>query len=580
MEAAAEFVEHAVVAAADRIIIDLAERVSNETEPVEGEGRDVLPGVEDYAVLGEDEAIEELAPSAGCLSPRGVNRQSGEGEAARSIAMTLHLDQVAVLEQGNRKAKERGIRAVAPSDRELIQVVGNSDQHLSIRWGHPQFPTPILVSFVHAKRQLVERQRLWEGLLQDKLRQGPWYVVGDFNLVVSSVSVSHLVRAPSDHAPLHISFASRVVCRSPMFRFLNVWPSKDEFLDMVKTTWQMEVSGSPFYVVWGKLRNVSRTLHLWNKYVFGDVFENVKKGEEVMAAAELRAQSDLSVVAHLELQHAQQRRFQTRIHKIQDSVGDWVKDDEGIGREAVRYFSNLFSAEPVTEFQLLHVIPNLGDDIDNMRLEEVPSLEEVKQVIFDMDGDSSIGSDDFTGKFFTMAWEVVAHDVYRAISRVVGYKVPRYCPFVSHLAFADDVIVFANGGADSLKRVMQILECYQSDFGQLVNVQKSGYLVHPRITVARKRVIERVTHFHKRELPVRYLGAPLFIGRAKEAYYSDLCQKVLDKVLSWKFHLLSFGRKLILIRHVLSSIPIHLLAVGVIPKGTFRLIERVCADFL
>ena len=60
-----------------------------------------------------------------------------------------------------------------------------------------------------------------------------------------SVSVSHLVRAPSDHAPLHISFASRVVCRSPMFRFLNVWPSKDEFLDMVKTTWQMEVSGSP-----------------------------------------------------------------------------------------------------------------------------------------------------------------------------------------------------------------------------------------------------------------------------------------------------------------------------------------------
>ena len=74
-----------------------------------------------------------------------------------------------------------------------------------------------------------------------------------------------------------------------------------------------------------------------------------------------------------------------------------MKDDEGIGREAVRYFSNLFSAEPVTEFQLLHVIPNLGDDIDNMRLVEVPTLEEVKQVIFNMDGDSMLGSDDFTG---------------------------------------------------------------------------------------------------------------------------------------------------------------------------------------
>ena len=57
-------------------------------------------------------------------------------------------------------------------------------------------------------------------------------------------------------------------------------------------------------MVWGKLRNVSRALHFWNKHVFGDVFENVKKGEEVVAAAELRAQSDLSVEAHLELQHA------------------------------------------------------------------------------------------------------------------------------------------------------------------------------------------------------------------------------------------------------------------------------------
>ena len=68
---------------------------------------------------------------------------------------------------------------------------------------------------------------------------------------------------------------------------------------------QVEVSGSPFSVVWEKLRNVSRALHLWNKQVFGNVFENVKKGEAMVAAAELRAQSDLSDEAHLELQRAQ-----------------------------------------------------------------------------------------------------------------------------------------------------------------------------------------------------------------------------------------------------------------------------------
>ncbi|XP_027184116.1 uncharacterized protein LOC113782423 [Coffea eugenioides] len=216
----------------------------------------------------------------------------------------------------------------------------------------------------------------------------------------------------------------------------------------------------------------------------------------------------------------------------------------------------------------------MRDDIDNPRLEEVPSLEEVRQVIFAMDGDSAAGPDGFSSKVFTTAWEVVAHDVYKAIlsffcgaelphfitaisivllpkklnpddftqfrkisvcnflnkviSRIMelmsemgkkcrggnlalkldmakcllmaypmgssnlpgvcvrgtyyrrrylllarrfpAFRVSRHCPPVAHLAFVDDVIIFANGGAASLKKVMQILEWYQHDLGQLVNV--------------------------------------------------------------------------------------------------------------
>ena len=97
----------------------------------------------------------------------------------------------------------------------------------------------------------------------------------------------------------------------------------------------------------------------------------------------------------------------------------------------------------------------------------------------------------------------------------MAFKVPRHCFPITYLAFVDDVIIFANGGAASLKRVMQILECYQHDSGQLVNVQKSGYLVHPRFSNPRQVVIERITGFQKKEFPIRYLGAPLFVGRAR-----------------------------------------------------------------
>ena len=54
-------------------------------------------------------------------------------------------------------------------------------------------------------------------------------------------------------------------------------------------------------------------------------------------------------------------------------------------------------------------------------------MEEVRKVIFEMDGDSAVGPDGFTGKFFVVAWEVVAQDVYKAIlSFFCGVELPRF----------------------------------------------------------------------------------------------------------------------------------------------------------
>ena len=110
-----------------------------------------------------------------------------------------------------------------------------------------------------------------------------------------------------------------------------------------------------------------------------------------------------------------QRRYHAAIHKIRDSHGTWLTDDDSIGLEAVRYFEELFSEDSSLDPRLIHVIPNLSSEIDNICLEEAPSLDEVKSVIFSIDGDSTAGPDGFTGKFFTFAWEVIGLDVYQVI---------------------------------------------------------------------------------------------------------------------------------------------------------------------
>nr|XP_027120574.1 uncharacterized protein LOC113737562 [Coffea arabica] len=365
------------------------------------------------------------------------------------------------------------------------------------------------------------------------------------------------------------------------FRFLNIWTTNPGLLNVVRQAWQEETPGAPLRALCSKLLRTRRAIQDWNKGVFGNVFENVRRAEEKVLAAENRTEGDAST-------EAQQRRAQGAIHRVKNENGAWVEDVEGDSRCGY-----------------------------GMALEACPTIEEVKRVVFEMDGDSAAGPDGFTelprfvtstsivlipkvpnpqdfSKFrpislcnffnkvlsriladrlatilpkvispqqtgfvkgrnitenYLLAQELLSGIRHKsrggnvaslsmgivwifqiesgrppgrsAIASVIvigaevlsrglnsltlqsgflGFTVPRGCPTVTHLAFADDVLIFANGSARSLKDIVQVLEMYQRASGQLVNAQKSGYLVHPSVCLSRRRVIERITDVNQRIL--------------------------------------------------------------------------------
>jgi len=89
-----------------------------------------------------------------------------------------------------------------------------------------------------------------------------------------------------------------------------------------------------------------------------------------------------------------------------------------------------------------------------------------------------------------------------------------------------------------------------------------------------------VTGFSSKEFPVTYLGCPLYVGRKTKGLFTGILDKVSSRINSWQGKWLSSGARIVLIKHVLASIPIHLLAVLEPPKGVVAEIERIFARFL
>ena len=106
------------------------------------------------------------------------------------------------------------------------------------------------------------RAKIWKWL--DRV-----LINGECAEVSSIVSVEHLARHPSDHTPIRISFATRLDNKPRPFRFLNVWTSKADLLEVIRGAWDRPVNEAPLRVLCLKLMVTRRAIQEWNKHTFG-----------------------------------------------------------------------------------------------------------------------------------------------------------------------------------------------------------------------------------------------------------------------------------------------------------------------
>ncbi|CAN6335306.1 unnamed protein product, partial [Urochloa humidicola] len=90
-----------------------------------------------------------------------------------------------------------------------------------------------------------------------------------------------------------------------------------------------------------------------------------------------------------------------------------------------------------------------------------------------------------------------------------GIRVGVHAPWVSHLLFADDCLLFTRASARAGRRLMEILQVYQQGSGQMVNIQKSAIFFSDNCQDSAKEEMMQITGIGTEALSEKYLGLPI-----------------------------------------------------------------------
>lgn len=74
---------------------------------------------------------------------------------------------------------------------------------------------------------------------------------------------------------------------------------------------------------------------------------------------------------------------------------------------------------------------------------------------------------------------------------------------------------------------MATLKEYDDTSGQLINGDKSYFMLHSNAFYRTRDRIKRLTGIKQKQGPINYIGCPLFVGNTRNIYFYDLVHKVV-----------------------------------------------------
>ncbi|KAJ6889560.1 hypothetical protein NC652_030338 [Populus alba x Populus x berolinensis] len=262
-------------------------------------------------------------------------------------------------------------------------------------------------------------------------------------------------RSISDHSGIILRLQQPNQLKHTLFKFLNIWADRSDFLDIVASSWQFPLSGNPMYQLTTKLRRLKtelRKLHYnstsnlpdrvgqaksaWDaaqlyldehplldeakiaERTLATEYQQLCKAEESYYKQKSRIQwlhlgDRNTAFFHKSLLH---RQVRNRIHSLQDESGNTVHDPQELGKLASNYFEHLLSApQPLLPERVGNFFPKTISESSKASAVAPITSEDIKAALFSIPDTKSPGPDGYNALFFKKSWEIIKEDFIAAI---------------------------------------------------------------------------------------------------------------------------------------------------------------------
>ncbi|KAI0496381.1 hypothetical protein KFK09_022697 [Dendrobium nobile] len=426
----------------------------------------------------------------------------------------------------------------------------------------------------------------------------------DISLIVNTnqlLVAKHLPRIASDHCPILLNLNSSSPKISKSFKFENIWASYPASYSVVQNVWNRKSVGSPSDILITKMRRTMNSLYFWSRSKHQNLEQlkdNLKK--EILQLQEKEARNGSlsseeicllkfkigelnSTLARLSTwwkqrakvnwinegdqnskffhSFASAMRNANFIANIKDELGILVDKQNEIEEVQIKYFRNKWSDKNciLTDWPENR---NCLDNEDILLLSNEFSIDEVEEALKGTSDCIAPGEDGVSYSINFLIPKLISleqaafikgrtlHDhiliVQELLSNAIlekeniGVRISSNSPRISHLLYADDVMVFVEARISNVKVIKEIIKKYCNWTGQKVNTAKSGLLFGKAVNTRMKRKIKNILGY-KEVKEFCYLVSKLVLRRPSRSDYQFIIDNVMKKLNSWGSKFLSLA---------------------------------------